>query len=99
MATQSQTARIFIFILVNLILLLALYTIVPNINLNLCLYKMITGKPCFNCGMTRAFLSVLHLDFKSAFSYNRNVVIVFPYTIIIYSYAWYKYILKGEKHE
>lgn len=48
--------------------------------------------------MTRAFLSVLHFDFYSAYQYNYRVVVVFPLTIGIYLYSWFKYIFReGEK--
>lgn len=66
---------------------------------SICIYKKITGKECFNCGMTRAFLSVLHLKFKDAIKYNWKVVIIFPYTVIIYVYSWYKYIIKEKNNE
>ena len=36
----------------------------------LCPFKNIFGLPCPGCGMTRAFLSVLHLDVKSAFHFH-----------------------------
>ncbi|MBQ8379449.1 MAG: DUF2752 domain-containing protein [Clostridia bacterium] len=65
---------------------------------SICIYKRITGNECFNCGMTRAFLSVLHLNFKDAVKYNWKVVIVFPYTVIIYVYSWYKYIIKEKNN-
>lgn len=42
--------------------------------------------------MTRSFLSILHLDFETAYHYNPKVIIVFPFTIGIYVYSWYKYI-------
>lgn len=35
-----------------------------------CPIKFVTGISCMGCGMTRAWLSVLHLDFKSAFYYH-----------------------------
>lgn len=35
-----------------------------------CPILRITGLPCPGCGMTRAWLSVLRLDFAAAFSYN-----------------------------
>lgn len=44
--------------------------------------------------MTRAFLSILHLDFKAAYQYNSKVIIVFPLTVGIYTYSWFKYIFK-----
>ena len=98
MAMKLKTKIVF-FIIFNFILLIVLYTIPINneILTKICLIKNITGKECPNCGMTRAFLSVLHFDFKNAYQYNRNVIIVFPLTFFIYLYSWYKYInLKGE---
>ena len=87
--------RIFICLSINILLLLFLYNLPINDDLpSLCLYKFITGKECFNCGMTRAFLSVLHFDFERAYNYNWKVVFVFPYTVIIYAYSWWKYIFK-----
>lgn len=35
-----------------------------------CVMKDVIGMPCPTCGMTRAFYSLLSLDFKSAFSYH-----------------------------
>ncbi len=87
--------RIFIFIGINILLLLLLYNLPINDNLpSLCIYKCITGKECFNCGMTRAFLSVLHFNFNQAIDYNWRVVIVFPYAVILYLYTCIKYIVK-----
>ncbi len=45
--------------------------------------------------MTRAFLSVLHGNIYTALDYNVNVIIVFPLTILIYLYSWYKYIIEN----
>lgn len=85
--------RIFIFLGVNILLLLFLYNLpIRDDGPTLCIYKYITGKDCFNCGMTRAFLSVLHLNFQQAWNYNWRVIIVFPYALILYLYSWYKYI-------
>ena len=49
--------------------------------------------------MTRAFLSMLRLDFNGALEYNKNVVVVFPLAVVIYLYSWYKYIIKKEEKE
>ena len=88
-------SRIFIFLGINILLLLLLYNLPINDNApSLCIYKRITGKDCFNCGMTRAFLSVLHLNFEQAYNYNPRVIIVFPYTVIFYLYTWWKYMFK-----
>ena len=87
-------AKFIFFIIFNLILLTLLYYIPINSEgLNsICIFKRITGKDCWNCGMTRAFLSIIHLDFKAAYQYNSNVMLVFPFTIGVYVYSWYNYI-------
>lgn len=90
----QTTKRIIVFITVNIILLCILYLIpIKDVNIQLCLYKLIIGKECFNCGMTRAFLSILHLDFKAAIDFNKNVIIIFPFTLGLYLYSWYNYII------
>lgn len=93
---MSSKIKFLIFIGFNLMLLILLYNIPINSKVlnNICLIKYFTGKECWNCGMTRAFLSVLHLDFKLAYEFNHNVLVVFPFTVGIYLYSWYKYILK-----
>lgn len=94
---SKKINRIFMFLCINILLLILLYNLPMETNHSLCIYKNITGKDCFNCGMTRAFLSILHLNFKRAIEYNWRVVIVFPYTVIMYIYVWMKYIVKGGK--
>jgi len=98
MEMQLKT-KITIFCIVNLILLILLYNIPINAEAlaNICVFKNVTGRECWNCGMTRAFLSLLHLDVTQAYQYNSKVLIVFPLTLGVYLYSWYKYIVrKGE---
>ena len=91
--------KIICFLLFNIILLIILYSIPisSEILTNICVIKLITGKECWNCGMTRAFLCILHFDFSSAYQYNNKVFIIFPLTIGIYLYSWYKYIFRKGK--
>ena len=35
-----------------------------------CLFKLLLKIECPGCGMTRAYISLLHLDIKKAFAYN-----------------------------
>lgn len=35
-----------------------------------CLVRLVLGIPCPTCGISRAWLAALHLDFKAAFSYH-----------------------------
>ena len=103
---KSQiTKRIIEVIILNILLLLLLYCIpADGFDFDLCIYKNITGKECFNCGMTRAFLAILHGKFNKAMAYNKNVIVIFPYTVLTYLYCTYKYIIrkgdnKNVKHE
>ena len=61
-----------------------------------CIFIYLFNVPCPGCGMTRAFLSLLKLDFKSAFIYNPTIFLM-PY-IVYYIFGnpkakWHKYIL------
>ncbi|MBC7448560.1 MAG: DUF2752 domain-containing protein [Hymenobacteraceae bacterium] len=44
----------------------------------LCLSRLLLDTECPGCGMTRASMHALHLDFATAWHYNRLVVIVLP---------------------
>ncbi len=45
-----------------------------------CPFLAVTGVRCFGCGMTRALLSALRLDFAAAFSYH----FMFPSVPLLY---------------
>lgn len=97
MGMRLKTNKIILFIIVNIILIVLLYSIPIKDNTlleKLCIYKQISGRECWNCGMTRAFLSTLHGDFENAITYNSKVIFVFPLTIYAYLYSWYKFIIK-----
>mgnify|MGYP004507798479 FL=1 len=93
--------KILRFLEINLIVIILLYNIPINSEIlnNICLIKHLIGRECWNCGMTRAFLSILHFDFKAAYQFNHNVVVVFPFTIGIYLYSWNKYIFTERKNK
>ncbi len=97
MENQSKITKLIQCLLINLLLLVILYNLkIDDISkIDLCIFKNITGKECFNCGMTRAFLSILHFKFYDAVLYNKNVVIVFPLTLLVYINSWIKYIFKN----
>ena len=90
--------KIKLFFILNISLYIFLYfiPIESPILEKICIIKKVTGSNCFNCGMTRAFLSISHFDFRTAYTYNPRVIIVFPITIILYLYHWYQYIKRGE---
>lgn len=59
----------------------------------LCLFKNLTGRNCFGCGISRATLSVIHFDFIQAFTFNKLVIFIFP----ILAYLWTKRLFKEWK--
>jgi hypothetical protein len=52
----------------------------------ICLIKNIFGVECFGCGITRAIISGIQLDFIKAFEYNKMIIIVLP----LFIYEWFK---------
>src|SRR5436309_856413 len=44
----------------------------------LCLWKRVTGRPCFGCGTTHALSALMHGDLSAAARYNRIVYILVP---------------------
>ena len=85
---------------IALTLLLVLYFTISYLILNLldttCIFLYLFNIPCPGCGMTRAFLSLLKFDFKSAFIYNPTIFCM-PY-IVYYIFGnpkakWHNYIL------
>jgi len=43
-----------------------------------CLFTRLSGYSCYGCGMTRAMMHLLHLNFAIAWNYNKLSFIVFP---------------------
>ncbi len=56
--------HIFYILCICLILALLYFLKIP------CFFRFFTGIPCPSCGMTRAFLSLLRLDFSISFYYH-----------------------------
>ena len=48
-----------------------------------CLSRLIFNMECFACGLTRACMHLIHLDFAAAASYNRLCFIVLPLLIVL----------------
>lgn len=44
----------------------------------ICPSKLFLNIDCLGCGLTRATQHLLHLDFKSAWAYNKLIIIVIP---------------------
>ena len=56
----------------------------------LCLVHWFTGEECWGCGMSRALMSLMYLDFESAWAYHRGVVVVAP----VLAWLWLKWIVR-----
>jgi hypothetical protein len=61
---------------------------------SICLFKAIFGIECWGCGITKAVIAAIQLDFERAFLYNKLIVIVLPLMI----YLWVKEIIKCVKN-
>ena len=57
------------------------------------IFKNFVGKECYGCGITRACLEIMHLNFTKAWYYNKLVVIVFPLLVLL----WFKILNKAFK--
>ncbi len=74
---KSEFGGIIIFFAILGILSIISYIL----GFSICIFYNITGVYCPSCGMTRAFVSLLNLDFKSAFMYNPMFILV-PLSLI-----------------
>ena len=59
-----------------------------------CIFYKLTNLYCPGCGITRAIISLLKLDFYQAFRYNSLVIILLPFLLIYNIYIW---IFNGKK--
>lgn len=77
MASRLSTGSLFFLLLLPL----AIYAVPAEDWFNgqsVCLYRNLFGVECWGCGITRAVVSVMYLDFSGAVACNRLVLIVFP---------------------
>ena len=58
-----------------------------------CVFVEFLGIPCPGCGMTRALLAVLKLDFLQAIKYNITIFFM-PY---VFAYVWFDFKHKSHK--
>ena len=49
-----------------------------GLGIELCLFKRISGQPCFGCGLTRAVICTAHGQWTQAFIYNPFGLLVLP---------------------
>jgi hypothetical protein len=58
-----------------------------------CVSRLLFDVECYACGLTRAVMHALHLDFSEAFYYNPLFVVVLPLLILLWS-IWVRQDLK-----
>lgn len=62
-----------------------------------CIFNSLTGLKCPGCGMTRMCLSILKLDFRSAWQYNPAVFSVLPLLAVAFFDMAVRYVKTGTK--
>jgi len=62
-----------------------------------CLFKNLFGISCPGCGLTRAFISILNLDFISAIKYNILSIGLFVFLVVFVIFLIKDIILNSNK--
>jgi hypothetical protein len=70
--------KISILVIFPFMLLLLPKTLFDHSHYTLCVVKLMSGKDCVSCGLTRACMHLIHLDFKAAAYFNKISFIVLP---------------------
>lgn len=79
-----RKVKLSLFIIFLLTLMGFLYLLLIHFDIVIpCFFYKLTGFYCPGCGVTRMFLSLLHLDFYQAFRFNPLLFILFPFFIIL----------------
>jgi hypothetical protein len=84
-----KTVRLFIFLLVPLVLLILPATYFDD-GKSMCISILLLGKECYACGMTRAIMHLIHLDFADAIYFNPISIVVFPFLVFIWAKSFWK---------
>lgn len=87
----GNRSKEYLNLLLSVVAVVLLYGIFNALGIG-CPIKFATGISCIGCGMTRAWLSLLHLDIKRAFYYHPAFWL--PPIVLIVLYLKYK---KNEK--
>ena len=49
-----------------------------------CIWKKLFNQECLGCGLSRAFIELVKLNFEKAYFYNKLVFIVFIFSIFLF---------------
>lgn len=94
--------KIFILVIFPFILLALPANTFDQGHYTICIFKLLSGTECFACGLTRACMHLIHLDFAKAAYYNKISFIVLPIlcgllvTEILKTWRQYKRIAAGK---
>ncbi len=81
--------RIWVTIITPFVLLLLPATFFDS-GESICLSKLLAGRECYACGMTKATMHFIHFDFHKAWEYNKLSFIVVPLLIPLWVKAFYE---------
>ena len=97
MEYKKRIQKILLIILPILIIgfIYAIFIELTGMGLDCVIYEN-TGIKCPGCGVTRMCMNILHLDFKTAFSYNQLLFISLPIATIWLIVKMVKYIRTGD---
>jgi len=85
-------AKLALIVLTPIILLILPADFFDN-GASICLSKVLFNTECYACGLTRACMHLVHLDFARASSYNMLCFIILPLLAVI----WVQWFLKELK--
>jgi hypothetical protein len=57
---------------------------------SLCMSVLLAGTECYGCGMTRAIMHLIHLDFSGAAEFNKLAFVSFPMLIFLWAQGFWK---------
>ncbi len=76
--TQKQKTVLYLLISLAFITLVVLPATFFDQGKSICVSVLLLDRECYGCGMTRAFQHIIHLDFETAWHYNKMSFIAFP---------------------
>jgi hypothetical protein len=79
--TALQISKICILFLLPFLLFMVSLDDLENKH-SICLVKNLFRVECYGCGITKAVIACIQLDFVRAFNYNKLIVVVMP--LIVY---------------
>jgi hypothetical protein len=80
----------FIFLLLLPVLIGCIDYHSTNDHFTFCLFKNVTGRDCYGCGVLRGLSAVLHLNFRMAVQLNKLNIVTIPLLAYLYGRELHK---------